>query len=538
MESTNLCFCDHTVSKVIMISSLTTPKISNTRILDKEYLRGCGEGNAYIFRDAQRNGKWCIYFIEKKIQKRHRIVLKDEFDNYPTPSLEGRDLAYDLGIKTFFALMNKVHRGERINTLSIKRMCELFLKQEQGRIRKVSGRGTITKETWEKEKDSINHYQNYLRDKEYGLGRALHSAVHLMPINHLDNYLNYRQQTTNKTDNKGELLPRRATCKTEISHIRRMYQIIGVDKRYITPNQKPYLSDAHKIIITKSETQDTRRSSFDEKEYADFERNGRSYYIKGLSRFHPKTGELFGFEKYKRGDKKGKDNLSKPIRKNVIFGNGKSERAINQMKHRNMVFFAYKLNMETGIRCGALAKLKWKDIHKITKSSKRDDKVYRLIKVRSETNKTRHFYDVVAPVAYFLSKIRNETKWRKKDDYIFANQKSGNMWSERIWVEGLYDLLIESDLADRNQEAVNKAVILKNGKKISRYSFRHTFITMRLRDGMPIGKVAKFCDTGVEYIQKHYDHYDPQHPKNIDDLELGRHSESFRQAEADDGWDY
>ncbi len=521
-----------------MISSLTRQIISNTKILDKECLVGCEEGNAYIYRDAQRNGKWCLYFIEKTIQKRHWIVLKDDFDTYPHPTLEGKDLARSLGIRTFFTLMNKVHRGERIHTLSIKKMCELFLEQEKGRIRKVSGRDTITKQTWEKEKDSINHYQNYVRDKAYGLGRALHSAVHLMQTNHLDNYLNYRQQTNNKTDNKGEPLPRRATCKTEISHILRMYQIIGVDKRWIAQNQKPFLSADKKIVITKQETQDTRRSSFDDKEYADFERNGRSYFIKGLSRFHPKTGELFGYEKYKRGDKKGQDNLSKPILENVIFGNGTSERAINQMKHRIMVFFAYKLNMETGIRCGALAKLKWKDIQKISKSSKRDDKVYRLIKVRSETNKTRHFYEVVAPVAYFLSKIRNETKWRKKDDYIFANQKTGKMWSERIWVSNLYHLLIEAGLADRNQETVNDAVIMKNGKKISRYSFRHTFITRRLRDGMPIGKVAQFCDTSVEYIEKHYDHFDAQHPKNIDDLELGRHTESFRQAEADDGWDY
>ena len=57
---------------------------------------------------------------------------------------------------------------------------------------------------------------------------------------------------------------------------------------------------------------------------------------------------------------------------------------------------------------------------------------------------------------------------------------------QRIWHEGLVDMCIESNLADRNKEAINKAMIVRSGKDISWYSFRHSFITFRLNAGHPI----------------------------------------------------
>ena len=99
----------------------------NSQILDKHILPACDEGNGYIFRDSQRKGKWCVYFINKSNGSRHRIVLKEADGRYPNPSLDGIDDAKRLGIKTYFDLKNKIDRGEKIKSLRIRDMVDMFL---------------------------------------------------------------------------------------------------------------------------------------------------------------------------------------------------------------------------------------------------------------------------------------------------------------------------------------------------------------------------------------------------------------------------
>ena len=62
-------------------------------------------------------------------------------------------------------------------------------------------------------------------------------------------------------------------------------------------------------------------------------------------------------------------------------------------------------------------------------------------------------------------------------------------------------------------------MIVNTGKDLSWYSFRHSFITWRLNAGMNIQEVAAYCDTSIEYIQKHYYHPDLVDEKMIENLE-------------------
>ena len=50
--------------------------------------------------------------------------------------------------------------------------------------------------------------------------------------------------------------------------------------------------------------------------------------------------------------------------------------------------------------------------------------------------------------------------------------------------------------------------MIKSGKLLTWYSFRHTWITFALERGVPIATVCNNCDTSIEYIQDHYFHYD------------------------------
>ena len=127
----------------------------------------------------------------------------------------------------------------------------------------------------------------------------------------------------------------------------------------------------------------------------------------------------------------------------------------------------------------------------------------------AKKTKTGRSYRVAAPIAKFLERIRLITKYKKMDDYIFANQDTGKQISERIWQDSIADLLVEARLADWREDANSqvKKVVIHSGKNITWYSFRHTYITMRLSAGVPLPTVAANTDTSMKYIQEHYFHY-------------------------------
>ena len=489
--------------------------VTNSQVLDKHILPACNEGNGYVFRDAQRKGRWCVYFRNKSNGNRHRIVLKEADGRYPNPTLDGLEDAKRLGTKTYFDLKNKIDRGEKIKSLRIRDMVDIFLKEERKRISDVPHAG-ITQQRWYLLTRETNHYLAFIKDKLWGLGKSDLCEIHKMNINHLDGYFTYRRKTTNDTDKRGRPLPRKQTVKSEVSTIHRMYETIGVKKRYINRNSLP-IKPTQQLRVTTKETQDIRRSMFEVNEFLDILDNANEWYIKGLSKFD-RNGELWG------------DENGIPIRKSVIFGNGDTPRARHQIAHREMVYLAMRITMETGIRIGTLQQLRWSNIHEIPKRSNRDPKVYKEIRVLSEQGKTARYYEIPAPITGYINRLRIISNFTRSEDYLFSNQKDGSKWSERIWHEGLVDMMMEADLADRNKEAVNKAMIVKSGKDISWYSFRHSFITWRLKSGQKIEEVAAHCDTSIEYIQKHYYHADLSSSKMIDNLELGRYTQSFGQG--------
>ena len=116
---------------------------------------------------------------------------------------------------------------------------------------------------------------------------------------------------------------------------------------------------------------------------------------------------------------------------------------------------------------------------------------------------------MAVPISKFLEHIQVITKYKKMDDYIFSNQYTGKQISERIWQDSIADLLVEARLADWREDANSqvKKVVIHSGKNITWYSFRHTYITMRLSAGVPLPTVAANTDTSMKYIQEHYFHY-------------------------------
>ena len=105
--------------------------------------------------------------------------------------------------------------------------------------------------------------------------------------------------------------------------------------------------------------------------------------------------------------------------------------------------------------------------------------------------------------------MRKVSKHKKADDFLFCNQQTSQPFSERIWKDSLAEVLVESDLGVWGKDDSNnlRKVDVHSGKSITWYSFRHSYITMRLKAGVPVPVIAANTDTSMKYIQNHYFHY-------------------------------
>ena len=237
-----------------------------------------------------------------------------------------------------------------------------------------------------------------------------------------------------------------------------------------------------------------------------------------------------GYEKITRGKNKGQDskvvitrnNLYKVNNSGTIKGSRpKSMRAVHQLDHRRMIYYAARISMDTGIRIGSLEKMKWSHLSDNKSWSKKDRKSWVIITVPAENTKTGRWHEIAAPVNAHFEKLRNITNG-KKDEFIFTNRSTGKPFSKRMWSTNLNEMLVESGLAtwSPKSNANCRQVDVHSGKKYSWYSFRHTFITFALNRGVPITTVCNNCDTSIKYVQDHYFHYDAA--QAIDALSEGR----------------
>ena len=82
--------------------------------------------------------------------------------------------------------------------------------------------------------------------------------------------------------------------------------------------------------------------------------------------------------------------------------------------------------MDTGIRPGALRKMKWKHISENTAISKEERKVWVVIDVPPENSKTGRYYRISAPVARYLEGMRKVSKHKKLMIFFSAINKQLN----------------------------------------------------------------------------------------------------------------
>ena len=478
---------------------------TQSQVLDRVDLQGGKRNNAYVFRNAQRGGRWSLYFFNPETKSRHRFVLKHPNGRFPDPTPAGLDEALELAQERYIELRTRSDRGEAVNTLTIAEMVDQFLKQEHRRISSTPHEG-ITDGRFRLIRNQTKHFLNFCT-RQGGCGSA--KQVHLFRRSYLETYQQWRQETTDAVDKQGRILPRPTTLNGEFSTIRRMFREVALAQGFINRDQLPDIPNAK---VPKD--QSFRRSALSADEWVQLEKTARLYWTEGLTRFS-KEGKPLGFHKITKGENKGK-NSTRPITRNSLYGvnkgksTKKSTRAQIQQDHRQMLYLAMRISMESGIRIGSLRKMRWGHISQNKTLSNEDQKVWCLIEVPPENTKTGRWYEVSAPIVRHLERLRQITRQTKKTDLLFINQKTGDPLSDRIWGDGLKEMLVEAGLANWSEDDSNncRKIDVARGKTLTWYSFRHTWITFALERGVPIATVCNNCDTSIQYIQEHYFHYD------------------------------
>jgi integrase len=188
--------------------------------------------------------------------------------------------------------------------------------------------------------------------------------------------------------------------------------------------------------------------------------------------------------------------------------------------YRTVTYNMILIACNTGMRPSELKNLRWRDI---STAQDRDGRTIAVLFVQGK-GKSR---SLVAPesVANYLGRIRKISKATKLDDRVFTT--STGEPSSTLYKHLIDDLLTEAELREG-----------AGGTIRSTYSFRHTYATMRLSEGVDVYFLAEQMGTSVKMIEDHYGHVNTI--KHADRVLMGikgwekMHAE-LDEADADDG---
>ena len=196
------------------------------------------------------------------------------------------------------------------------------------------------------------------------------------------------------------------------------------------------------------------------------------------------------------------------------------EKNIKPLEKQRRILFTKVVGIlvNTGLRPKELLGLRW---HEISNNVVGDESVRKkccIIHVRAENSKTGRSRNVVAPVKRRLEVIKKSYKDLgveiSPDDFVVMNsQKSDrSAYTRQMLYQRLQSAIELSGVKDE---------LDKVHQHISLYSFRHQYISWRLRfGGVPIHLIAKNCGTSIQKIESTYGHIETE--KQIDVITMNQ----------------
>ena len=176
-------------------------------------------------------------------------------------------------------------------------------------------------------------------------------------------------------------------------------------------------------------------------------------------------------------------------------------------KCKRAIFREYMLvAYSTGARPNELMTMTWGDVRVNPQDSKENQQVMRLLKVRSENSKTGKSRTINAPVARRLQRLQKAYEEIgmscEPTDFLFRNptpaRRDKNIpWGQPALTKRLEKILEWSGIQEN---------LTRTRRKITLYSQRAFYVTLRLRHGMNIHLLCKNIGSSILYVEKNYSH--------------------------------
>jgi integrase len=348
----------------------------------------------------------------------------------------------------------KLTRGEKTKSLTTKELIKLYIERERMRISPLPKAG-ITKETFEGKKKHLSVWERYITE-ELKMGDT--KIENILPEKTRD--FKYWLERQEKHYYKRLTGFSAGYTNSIICEVGRMYRQVAVRNKYLSAALIPQ--------IDKAKAQPTTRIKRDILEIEEW--NKLTTYLRTNNYLKPE----------------GSSPLEQIKRK--IF--------------REYMLIAYN----TGMRPKELLGLRWKDIKINPTDSKENQKIFRLIEVVKSNSKTGKERSVNAPVARRFERLQEAYKeigmTKEPGHYIFRNptwerQNKNIPYDQSAFTRRLERVLLDAGLQE---------ILDKTGRKITLYSSRHFYTTMRLQKGLHTHLLAIQLGTSTTYIDQTYSH--------------------------------
>jgi integrase len=148
------------------------------------------------------------------------------------------------------------------------------------------------------------------------------------------------------------------------------------------------------------------------------------------------------------------------------------------------------ISANTGLRFGEMRKLKWSMVEVYDEEDGRKN-----VKIMVPPDTKTGARPVQGRMGGLFERIRRYSNFTGRGDWVFVDNETGEQLDRKVYYR-LWDELLE------------RAGLNDTTKRLTFYSLRHTYCTMRLMAGVSVFLLARNMGTSVKYIEEHYGHVD------------------------------
>jgi integrase len=400
--------------------------------------------DSFIYRDGRtKNGNFYLRIYCRETKKVFSKSLRTN----------SREEGIVLGRKMYSETYGKLIRGEKTKSLTTKDLIRIYLEREERRISPLPKTG-ITLDTWKTKKQYLSVWDKYINN-ELGMGET---KIENIPPDLTRDFQYWVQRQDKSYYKDTQYSP--DYINSIISEVNRMYRQVGVRDKFISSSLVPQID-----LMKKPPSTQVKRDILTVDEYERLVR-----YLR--------TNEYLKPE--------GSSQLEQT--KRSIF--------------REFIGISYN----TGMRPKEILGLTWGDVSVNISDTKENQKIFRLLKVRSENSKTGKMRSVNGPVGRRLERLKKTYEdigmECSPDQYIFRNptwkrQDKNIPYHQKVFTDRLEKVLKETGLQEELE---------KTNRRITLYSSRHFYTTLRLQNGLDIHLLSKQLGTSTTYIDQTYSH--------------------------------